>query len=169
MDLFHHFFIADIKRRLFEENQLRIHKCLDLIHEDQLWFRHNENVNSIGNLILHLCGNITQYVCSGLFREKDARNRPAEFSASQSHTISEIRNHLDDTMAMISTYIDKVTPEMLTEDIQVQGFSENGMAVLIHITEHFSYHVGQITYITKLLNNIDTGYYSGLDLNAKSS
>lgn len=166
---YHTFLISDIRRRLFEENQIRIHKCLDLISEDQLWYKHNENVNSIGNLVLHLCGNITQYVCAGILREKDERTRDAEFEANGSHTISELRVHLDQTMKNIDLKLKEITPDMLVQEFEVQGFHENGTSILIHVTEHFSYHVGQITYLTKMLNNVDTAYYGGLNLNAKSS
>jgi len=162
-------FIRDIRRRLFEENQVRIHRCLDLISEDQLWYKHNKNVNSIGNLILHLCGNITQYICAGILREKDVRKRDSEFEANGSHTISELRKLLDQTMENIDLKLNKVTAEDLITDYEVQGFKENGTSILIHVTEHFSYHVGQITFLTKMLNNVDTEYYGDLDLNAKSS
>ena len=166
---FHHLFISDIRRRLFEENQARIHKCLDLISEDQLWFKHNEHVNSIGNLILHLCGNITQYVCAGILREEDIRNREKEFRVVGQFSIAEIRNHLDRSMENIDLKLEKISPEMLLENYEVQGFAENGTSILLHVTEHFSYHVGQITYLTKILNNVDTRFYGDLDLNAKSS
>ena len=169
MDTFHSLFMADVSRRLFSENQVRIHRCLDLINEDQLWYKHNENVNSIGNLILHLCGNITQYICAGILREKDSRNRDNEFKTSENYKIVQIRNHLDQTMSEIKIKLEKITPEMLVMKYHVQGFKESGVGILVHVTEHYSYHVGQITYLTKFLNDVDTGYYAGQDLNAKSS
>ena len=165
----HNYLIEDVNRRLFIENQSRIHRCLDLITEEQLWYKHNPNVNSIGNLILHLCGNVTQYICAGLFQEKDDRERDLEFSQSGTYNIQEIREILDKTMDMIKDRIGKVTPIMLTEKFGVQGFDENGTSILVHVTEHYSYHVGQITYLTKFLNNVDTGYYAGKDLNKKST
>ena len=166
---YHELLIADVTRRLFDENQSRILTCLDLISEEQLWYKHNENVNSIGNLILHLCGNVTQYICAGIFREKDHRKRDLEFEASASHSKKELVQHLNLTMAKVKKRIDEITPEMLLKEYEVQGFQENGTSILVHVTEHFSYHVGQITYLTKFLNNVDTNYYGDLDLNVKSS
>lgn len=166
---YHEYLINDVNRRLFIENQSRIHRCLDLINEDQLWYKHNSNVNSIGNLILHLCGNVKQYICSGIFQEKDNRERDDEFSQTATFTIAEIREVLDDTMDRIKNRINRVTPDMLTANFGVQGFDENGTSILVHVTEHFSYHVGQITYLTKFLNDVDTGYYAGKDLNKKSN
>lgn len=169
MTQFYSLFISDIKRRLFKENQIRIHKCLELISDEQLWYTHNEHVNSIGNLILHLCGNITQYICSGIFREPDGRQRDQEFELRGVYDRKEIGLMLNSVMTLIEEKIDLITPTMLLQKYEVQGFQENGVSILIHITEHFSYHVGQITYVTKLLNDLDTGYYAGLDLNAKST
>jgi uncharacterized damage-inducible protein DinB len=71
-------------------------------------------------------------------------------------------------MSLIEEKIELISPTMLLQHYEVQGFQENGVSILIHVTEHFSYHVGQITHITKLLNNLDTGYYADVDLNAKS-
>ena len=169
IERYHQLLINDIRKRLFDENQIRISKCLELISEEQLWYKHNEHVNSIGNLILHLCGNVKQYICAGILREKDLRQRDQEFEASHSLTKVQILAHLNETMSIISAKLDHITPEMLIEDFSVQGFNENGTSILVHITEHFSYHVGQITYLTKFLNNVDTGYYDGLDLNAKNT
>lgn len=166
---YHKFLMDDINRRLFVENQSRIAKCLELIDENQLWYKHNENVNSIGNLVLHLCGNITQYICAGILREKDIRIRDLEFVATSTHTKQELLDKLNETMTMIEQKLKLITPEMLIKEFEVQGFKENGTSILVHVTEHFSYHVGQITYLTKFLNNVDTKYYGDLDLNAKSS
>lgn len=165
---YHKLFMTDVRRRFFEENWQRVNKCLDLISEDQLWYQQNENVNSIGNLILHLRGNITQYICSGIFREKDMRERDLEFSSTGEYRIEELRSIFAETMNMISEKFDLITPEMLVKQYEVQGFTESGVAIMVHVTEHFSYHVGQITYITKLLNEVDTGYYADFDLNQKS-
>ena len=168
LEHYHQLFIEDISRRMIDENWSRVNKCLDLISEEQLWFKDNGNVNSIGNLLLHLKGNLTQYICSGLFGEDDLRERDLEFSAeSATFSIEELRSMFASTMEKISEKLSKITPAMLTKDYKVQGFEENGVAILIHVTEHLSYHVGQITFITKLLNNVDTGYYAGLNLNAK--
>ncbi len=167
--VYHDALIDDIKRRLFLENQHRIHTCLKLITDEQLWHAHNDQVNSIGNLILHLCGNIRQYICSGIFQEKDIRNRNEEFLKNQNYTRSELLSLLDSTMNLINDKIDQITPAHLQNNYEVQGFHETGVGILIHVTEHFSYHVGQITTLTKILTGADTGYYAGMDLDKKSN
>ena len=111
----------------------------------------------------------TVYLRRIIKREKDQRQRDDEFEATASHSKEQMLAHLNATMTMISEKLDHITPKMLVEDFLVQGFKENGTSILVHITEHFSYHVGQITYLTKFLNNVDTAYYAGLDLNAKNT
>ncbi|WP_235299197.1 DinB family protein [Portibacter marinus] len=168
LDKYHQIFIQDIKRRIFDENWSRVNKCLEILNEEQVWYSQNENVNSVANLILHICGNLRQYVCSGIFREKDVRDRDREFSAEPGRfDKKELKSMFAETMEELGEKIELLTPEILTQNYSVQGFQESGIAIMIHITEHLSYHVGQITHITKSLENIDTGYYKGIDLNAK--
>ncbi len=162
--------MTDVRRRFFVENWQRINTCLDLLDEKQVWYKHNAQVNSVGNLILHLRGNITQYICAGILRERDIRKRDEEFSAvAFSYSKDQLRTMFSETMNLIKEKFDLLTPEILIRDYEVQGFQENGISILVHVTEHFSYHVGQITYITKFLTNSNTGYYGDLDLNAKST
>ncbi|MEL6845256.1 MAG: DinB family protein, partial [Bacteroidota bacterium] len=68
-----------------------------------------------------------------------------------------LENEITQTLAQLS-------PETLIQSYTVQGFAENGVSILVHVVEHFSYHVGQITYFTKARKDVDTGYYAGLEL-----
>src|SRR5205085_2382135 len=68
------------RRRLIDESLPRIRKCLAELSDEEIWFRPNEQSNSMGNLVLHLCGNVGQYVLSGLGGAADHRRRPEEFS-----------------------------------------------------------------------------------------
>ena len=75
---------------------------------------------------------------------------------------------LEETLASVREILHRLTPEDLEKDYEVQGFRESGISILIHVTEHFSYHVGQITYSTKSMKNMDMGYYAGQDLDKTS-
>jgi hypothetical protein len=59
----------------------RIVDCLGRLSNEQIWARGVENENSIGNLVLHLCGNVQQWIASGVGGEADVRDRDAEFAA----------------------------------------------------------------------------------------
>ena len=138
------------------------------IEEAEVWRRPNENLNSVGNLILHLCGNIRQYAVSSLGNRKDDRDRDKEFSAHVGHSRSELIQRLSTTIEEAKTIIQRITPEELLRERQVQGYAFSGIGIIIHVTEHYSYHTGQIIFWTKFLRNKDLGFYSGVDLNAKN-
>lgn len=159
--------IADVKRRLIEESLPRIEKCLDELSLEQLWHKQNENTNSVGNLILHLCGNVRQYILSGIDGQPDVRERDLEFSERGPIDKEVLKRKVQQLMQEVDQALDRIKTEDLTKSIGVQGFNENTTAILVHVVEHFSYHVGQITFYTKFVNDIDTGYYAGHDLNAK--
>ena len=161
-------FISEIHRRLIGEGQERILKCLDLLSEEEVWFRPNPQSNSVGNLVLHLCGNVTQWLFSTMAEEADRRHRQAEF-AEQGPIAKEIlKDKVVALMNKADILLKTLREDQLSQTYSVQGYRENGIAILIHITEHFSYHVGQITYFVKAHKNIDTGYYAGQDLNKTS-
>jgi len=159
--------IADIKRRLIVESVPRIHKCLDSLKLEEIWHKQNEHTNSVGNLVLHLCGNVRQYVLSGIDDQEDIRVRDLEFSEQGPIGEDSLKTMLDDLMEEVASALDRINAEDLIREVGVQGFQENVTSILVHVTEHFSYHVGQITYYTKFIKDMDTGYYAGLDLNAK--
>jgi len=156
--------ITDVKRRLFDEGIDRIKKCLSHLSEEQVWYKHNANVNSVGNLVLHLCGNVTQYILHGIDGQADIRQRSKEFSEKGPIASSILEEQLDELQVKVTAALDRISAEHLVEDRLVQGFDENVTSILIHVTEHFSYHVGQITYYTKYACDVDTGYYGGMDL-----
>jgi len=150
------------------ENTPRIEKCLDLLTEKEMWHRPNNNSNSIGNLIIHLCGNISQYIISSLGEKTDKRNRNLEFSTDGGLTKIELIQNLQSVVAKASEIISDIDVNKLTKIYSVQGFDLTGIGIIIHVVEHYSYHTGQISFYTKLLKDQDLGYYAGLDLNTKN-
>jgi len=157
-------FLREIDRRLFDESQARVHRCLDLLDERQVWWRPHEGCNSVGNLVLHLAGNIRQWVIATLGDQPDRRRRDAEFAERGPIPLDELRRCFNDTLDEARRVIGQLDPETLTEIKRVQGFDESIVAILIHVAEHASYHTGQITWITKMLSEADTGYYAGQNL-----
>jgi len=160
-------FLNEIKRRLFEENIPRLQKCLESLSTEQIWYRPNENSNSVGNLVLHLQGNVRQWIVSGLGGDPDIRERQKEFEEKGPLPTDQLVNNLDQTMSLVKTVLNNLKADQLLKINQVQGYHESGISILVHVTEHFSYHVGQITYIVKMLKDVDMNYYAGHDLNAK--
>lgn len=150
------------------ENTKRILKSLQEIDETETWQRSNENSNSIGNIILHLCGNIRQYIISSLGETEDVRLRDAEFAAKDGFNKSELLAKLNGTINDAIRVIESTDEKRLLKVYSVQGFDLSGIGIIIHVTEHYSYHTGQIAFWIKQLKNKDLGFYAGLNLNMKN-
>jgi uncharacterized damage-inducible protein DinB len=146
----------------------RIEKSFLLTSEEDIWKRPNEASNSIGNLVLHLCGNITQYAISSLGNKPDNRNRELEFSTTSGFTKADLLAKLQVVVNEAIEIIRNITEEELLRVRNVQGFDISGIAIVIHVAEHYSYHTGQIAFWTKLLKDKDLGFYAGVDLNKKN-
>ncbi|MBL7938706.1 MAG: DUF1572 family protein [Flavobacteriales bacterium] len=158
---------AESIRRL-QEGRDRLVKCLHLLEDGLVWHRPNTHVVSVGNLVLHLCGNVEQWINSTLGGKPDNRFREDEFNEQGPLPVAALEKRLADVLDQAVLTIRGLTPHELTRMWSVQGFTESGTAILMHVVEHFSYHTGQVTLHTKLLLDIDTGYYAGQDLNAKT-
>lgn len=148
-----------------ELNTPRIEKCLADLTEEEVWNQPNESTNSIGNLILHLCGNITQYILSSIGGLSDNRERDKEFSTKGGLTKAELLQKLQHTINSAVSVIRNCDQDSLVEIRSVQGFNLSGIGIIVHVTEHYSYHTGQIALLTKMLRNKDLGFYADRDLN----
>lgn len=151
-----------------DESLRMIKICLDKLSEDVIWQKPNESSNSIGNLILHLCGNITQYGIASLKGLKDGRNRDEEFSAKSGYGKQELFDQISRTVQEAKNTFEGMRTEELLRKRSVQGFEFSGIGNIVHVVEHLSYHTGQIALWTKILNNKDLGFYDGVNLNAKN-
>ena len=156
--------LHEVEHRLFDESLPRILNCLEKLTNEQIWWRPNESSNSIGNLILHLCGNVRQWIGTGLGNLQDNRKRQTEFDEKRIIDREVLVSDLLSTMMMARSIISNVTVNDLLATRPVQTFKETGLTILIHVTEHFSYHTGQIAYITKMLTDHSLGFYEGIPL-----
>jgi uncharacterized damage-inducible protein DinB len=159
--------IQECRRRLYDESLPRIRKCLAQMSVEEIWTRPNEQTVSAGNLVLHLAGNVRQYIVATLGGVPDVRERQAEFDATGPMPSAELLSRLESAMTEVSQVLDRIDPATLLQTHRVQGFVESGLSILVHVVEHFSYHTGQIAYIVKSRKNVDLGFYRGKDLNAK--
>jgi uncharacterized damage-inducible protein DinB len=160
----HHFLLEETRRQLFEESIPRLMRCLDMLGEEQLWWRPNARSNSVGNLILHLEGNARQWILSGLCGQPDTRQRQAEFDAPEEYDRAQLKKRLLRLQEELEQALRQVDPKELETVRDVQIYQESGLSILIHVIEHFSYHTGQVAYLTKMLTDEDTGFYAGLEL-----
>ncbi len=150
------------------ENTPKIIKCIDDLSEEQIWVRPNKASNSIGNIILHLCGNIRQYIISALGGQTDIRERDKEFAVKYGYTKKELQIKLVTTLEEAINVIQNVDEIKLLKIFSVQGFNQSGIGIIIHVAEHYSDHTGQIIFWTKQLQGKDLGFYANFDLNKKN-
>ncbi|UZO80278.1 DUF1572 domain-containing protein [Aquimarina sp. ERC-38] len=152
-----------------DESTRMIYKALEEINEEEIWKRFNESSNSIGNLILHLCGNIRQYAIASLGNQKDIRIRNEEFSSTGGHDKQSLLTKLSNTVEESKEVLKNCSHSEMMRKREVQGFHFTGIGIAIHVTEHYSYHTGQIAFwVKQLKNKKDLGFYKGFDLNLKN-
>jgi uncharacterized damage-inducible protein DinB len=147
----------------------RVESCLGKLNGEQIWARGSENANAIGNLVLHLCGNVRQWIISGVGGAPDLRQRDQEFAARGGVAVSELVERLRSTVEEAAAVLERVTAERLMEPLSIQGYHVSGMAAIYHVVEHFSGHTGQIIFATKMLTGEDLGFYRHLSRAAAHS
>lgn len=137
----------------------KIERCLERLNDEQIWWRANEESNSIGNLVLHLCGNARQWIVCGLSFEVDTRVRDAEFSRRDPVSRSELVHLLRSTLGDVESVLRNLDPSTLLEKRTIQGSEVDVLEAVFHVTEHFSMHTGQIILLTKLLTATNLRFY----------
>ena len=156
-------FLASSRKTLLTQFWPRLRTCVEPMTIEQVWWRPNPASNSIGNLVLHLNGNVTQWIITSFSKNEDRRNRPAEFAADGGLTAKELLDRLGATMAEVEKVLDRITVEDLLATYNIQGYEVRGLDALYHAIEHFGLHYGQIAYITKSLEGKDLGFYRELN------
>lgn len=151
------------------EHAQRIGSCLARLTDEQVWARGSDNQNAIGNLVLHLCGNVRQWIISGVGGAADMRQRDAEFAARRGVPIPELVERLRATVEEAAIVIDGISTGRLAEPLTIQGYRTTGLGAIYHVVEHFSGHTGQIIFATKMLTGEDLGFYKHLSQAAAHS
>ncbi len=152
-------FIARSRYHLSEDFLPKIERCLDLLNDEQVWWRANPQSNSIGNLVLHLSGNARQWIVCGLGSSTDSRDRDSEFAQRELNPRAELRVLLKQTIKDVDKTLAKFDPAALLDPRVIQGLEVSALEAILHVVEHFSMHTGQIILLTKLLTGADLRFY----------
>ncbi len=154
------YFIECCRTKLTKEYLQKIEDCLSELSDDDIWWRAHETNNSIGNLILHLSGNIRQWIFHHLGGNEFVRNRNNEFSERDHIPKADLIRHLQGAVADVDAVLEVFPTTHLRNLYTIQKYSVTGLEAILHITEHFSYHTGQIIFITKLRTGKDLKFYN---------
>lgn len=156
-------FLDFSRKTLFGQSWPRIKECVAALTEEQVWWRPNDASNSIGNLLLHLNGNVRQWLVASFNKEADKRDRPAEFAAKEGATAAELLTELGATLDEAAKVLDRLTVDDLLAPYEIQGYHVNGLDAVYRVVAHFALHYGQIVYITKSLTDMNMGFSKHLD------
>ena len=148
-------FLADARNLLAKEHLPHIVKCLQQLPEDDIWWRPNGESNSAGNLVLHLCGNVRQWIISGLGGAENHRNRDREFSERGPIPRTVLIVRLRRTVREACAVLERISETSLAQRHEIQGYHPTKLGAVFHVVEHFAYHTGQIIFITKLKQGKD--------------
>ena len=152
-------FIAHAANFLVTDYLPKIERCLEKLTDEQIWWRANEESNSIGNLILHLCGNARQWIICGVGAQPDHRDRDSEFAQREIVSRSELLALLRTTLSEVDNTLRDLDPSLLLERRKIQGNDVELLEAIFHVTEHFSMHTGQIIMLTKMFTASDLRFY----------
>lgn len=152
-------FIAQAREFLKGEYLPKIERCLENLTDEQIWWRANQESNSIGNLVLHLCGNARQWIVCGLGPEADNRERQKEFDQRDGIAKEKLLALLTRTISDVDQTLAQFDDSKLLNRFQIQGTEVDALGAIFHVTEHFSMHTGQIIMLTKMLTGTDLVFY----------
>lgn len=141
----------------------RIRDCAGRLNHEQLWRRGGENQNAVGNLLLHLAGNVRQWIVSGVGGAPDARFRDREFAAREEGSGGELMNRLEQTVREATAVLRGIGGKRLMERVRIQSYELTVLEAVYHVVEHFAEHTGQIIFAARLLTGEDPGYYRHLN------
>jgi uncharacterized damage-inducible protein DinB len=159
-------FIASSRAYFAEDYLPKIERCLDLLTDEQIWWRANPQSNSIGNLLLHLSGNVRQWIVCSLGGAPDERDRDSEFSERSIIPRDELLAPLKQTLSEADATLAKFDPDKLLERRVIQGLDVTALEAIFHVVEHFSMHTGQIIMMAKMFADVDLAFYDFTDTKA---
>ena len=152
-------FIAQSRELLSNDYLPKIEKCLESLSDTDVWWRANEDSNSIGNLMLHLSGNVRQWIASGLGGAADHRVRQTEFDERSVISKAELLGRLSDSLREVDIVLAEFDSTRLLKRHTIQNSDVTALEAIYHVVEHFSMHTGQIILLTKLLVKKDLSFY----------
>lgn len=130
-------------------NQIRA--CIEELNEEQLWWRPNEQSNSVGNLVLHMSGSMRHYLCRGVGGFDYKRDRPAEFDERGPVSKEALLATFDETIRQATSTLESFDAARFLDATDEQDYVPTFFDAIFNVAIHLATHTGQIVYITKML------------------
>ena len=154
--------VIRIARKELKQGCARVASCLEQLGTDQIWHRDHAIENSIGNLVLHLQGNVKQWILSGVGGAEDHRERDSEFASRDPLPAKELARRLAETIDEADAVLAELPLERLLDKRRIQVYEVTVLHAVLHVVTHFAGHVGQIIWATKHQTGRDLGFYGYL-------
>jgi hypothetical protein len=148
-------FLQKSRSLLVSDYLPKIERCLDVLDDADVWWRANEASNSIGNLVLHLCGNVTQWIIGGVGGRPYERHRQEEFDERTAISGAELLRRLRAVVKEADQVIDSLNADDLLTRRLIQGDDITVLEAIYHVVEHFGMHTGQIILLSKARTGSD--------------
>jgi uncharacterized damage-inducible protein DinB len=143
-------FLSRSRHYLGVEYRTKIRAAVESMPPEALWWRANEQSNSVGNLLMHLAGNIRQWIVGGVGRQPNARDRAGEFAARDGGNAEELLADLDRALDEVDEVLAGLSDAELSTPRTIQGRDITVFEAIYHVTEHFAMHAGQIILVAKM-------------------
>ena len=143
-------FLTRSRHYLAFEYPTKIRRCLDVLPADAVWRRSDEQSNSVGNLLLHLAGNVRQWIVSSVGGAPDIRHRAAELTAKEGANSDELFAALRGTLDEADEVLASLSAAQLMTRRTIQGREVTVLDAVYHVGAHFALHTGQMILLTKL-------------------
>lgn len=136
-------------QRVLEQGLGKIEHCLAQLSEEQVWWRPAPDLNSIGNLLLHLRGNVRQWIVCGVGGEPDDRQRAREFRERGPIPARELLEKLKETVAQAGEAMAACRSTDWLQTRRIQGFEVTTLEGVLNSVSHFQGHVQEIILLTR--------------------
>jgi hypothetical protein len=140
----------DESRKTLANALMRIEHCVRQLDETNVWWRPHESMNAVGNLILHLCGNLGQWIVAGVGGEPFERDRPAEFAHREPIGKDELMRRLRARVDEVDRIFAAQDERSLLERRRIQGYDATVLTAMYHVVAHLEGHAQEVIYITRM-------------------
>jgi hypothetical protein len=143
--------VDDVRKRVVSGYPAQVRAALESLTDEQIWGRPNPRSNSVGNLVLHVCGSTRHFLGRGVGGSGYVRNRRQEFAEKGPMPRGELLAVFEETVAEADRTLGAVDPDRLLETSHRAGDPQTVLALLLRTAHHWGVHTGQIVYAAKAM------------------
>jgi len=143
-------FLARSRYWLTKEYPIKLRHCVAVLPRGFVWARPNAASNSIGNLLVHLTGNVSEWILGGVGGQSVDRYRAGEFAQTDGGDAAALLDDLEAVLGKAETVLSRLTEADLGRSLTVQARETTVLGAIYHVVEHFAMHTGQILLLTKI-------------------